>query len=229
MNTIPVLNVSSIRKEWISPGREPLVVLKNVNLQIEAGTSTAIVGPSGSGKSTLLSILAGLDTPTTGSVFLNGVNISIMNESNLAEYRGKNLSIVFQQFHLMPSLTAIENVSLPLEIRGDSHATELAKDALRSVGLEERMTHLPKELSGGECQRVAIARAIVTKPSLLLADEPSGNLDPETGEQITNLLFKIAHENKMTMLLVTHNMDLAARCQQTYVMKKGELTRVQAP
>jgi putative ABC transport system ATP-binding protein len=146
-----------------------------------------------------------------------------LSESDLARFRGKHLGIVFQQFHLMPSLTALENVALPLEIAGDRQATEKATAALSDVQLSHRLTHLSKELSGGECQRVAIARALVTQPSLLLADEPSGNLDPETGAQITELLFSVAKAHRMTMLLVTHNMDLAKRCNRQLVMTAGTL------
>lgn len=218
-----VLSVAHLAKEWPIPGHNPLVVLKGLSLNIFSGESVAIIGPSGSGKSTLLSLLAGLDRPTSGEVKVMGQDMAQMNEGALSVFRGKHLGIVFQQFHLMPSLTALENVSLPLDIAGDHQAKEKARDALQHVNLKERMSHLPKELSGGECQRVAIARALVTRPALLLADEPSGNLDPETGAQITDLLFRIAAEHRMTMLLVTHNMELAARCDRQLIMRGGQL------
>ncbi|MCX6126632.1 MAG: ABC transporter ATP-binding protein [Proteobacteria bacterium] len=218
-----VLQVRDLKKEWSVPGQMPLQVLKGLSLIMDAGESVAIIGPSGSGKSTLLSLLAGLDQPTSGEISVMGRDMAKMNEGELSVFRGHHLGIVFQQFHLMPSLSALENVALPLEISNDPAATAKSKKALEEVGLGGRLGHLPKELSGGECQRVAIARALVTRPALLLADEPSGNLDPETGQQITELLFKIAFQHKMTMLLVTHNMDLAARCDRQLVMRAGNL------
>lgn len=219
-----VLDVSGLTKAWPVPGGNAITVLKDLALHVEAGESVAIVGPSGSGKSTLLSLLAGLDRPTSGHIKVMNQDMTTLSESRLATFRGQHLGIVFQQFHLMPSLTAVENVSLPLEIAGDKHAHAKAVEALKDVQLSHRLTHLPKELSGGECQRVAIARALVTKPSLLLADEPSGNLDPDTGAQITDLLFKVAANHHMTMLLVTHNMELAERCHRQLVMHAGILS-----
>lgn len=218
-----VLDVRGLTKSWPVPGRDPITVLKDLELHVASGESVAIVGPSGSGKSTLLSLLAGLDRPTSGQIKVMNQDMTKLNESELAKFRGKHLGIVFQQFHLMPSLTALENVSLPLEIAGDRDAVAKATAALHDVQLSHRLTHLSKELSGGECQRVAIARALVTKPSLLLADEPSGNLDPETGAQITELLFSVAKAHRMTMLLVTHNMELAERCHRRLVMTAGTL------
>jgi putative ABC transport system ATP-binding protein len=223
--TQTVLEVKHLTKSWTIPGRkESLRVLNKLSLRIQKAESVAIIGPSGSGKSTLLSLLAGLDYPDSGSIFLLGQNMTKLNETELAEFRGRNLGIVFQQFHLMPSLTTLENVSLPLDIAGDPDAKKKALEALDQVGLSHRLTHLPRELSGGECQRIAISRALVTKPALLLADEPSGNLDPETGKNISDLLFRLAKENSMTMLLVTHNLELAARCHRSLVMKSGTLT-----
>lgn len=219
----PVLDVSGLTKSWPIPGGNRITVLKDLALHVEQGESVAIVGPSGSGKSTLLSLLAGLDRPTSGHIKVMNQDMTVLNESQLATFRGEHLGIVFQQFHLMPSLNALENVSLPLEIAGDKDAKAKAESALRDVQLTHRFTHLPKELSGGECQRVAIARALVTKPTLLLADEPSGNLDPDTGAQITDLLFKVAGDHRMTMLLVTHNMELAERCHRQLVMHAGTL------
>lgn len=222
-----VLSVKELCKSWPVPDGSPIHVLKDLALDVHAGESVAIVGPSGCGKSTLLSLLAGLDRSSMGSIEVMGRDMSQLNESQLAVFRGKHLGIVFQQFHLMPSLTAIENVSLPLEIAGDSAAHTKSLEGLMAVELGHRLTHLPKNLSGGECQRVAIARALVTRPSLLLADEPSGNLDPQTGAQITDLLFDIAARHKMTMILVTHNMELARRCNRQLMMKSGLLTAVE--
>ena len=219
-----VLDVSGLTKSWPVPGGKTITVLKDLALHVSPGESVAIVGPSGSGKSTLLSLLAGLDRPTSGHIRVMNQDMTTLSESKLATFRGLHLGIVFQQFHLMPALTALENVSLPLEIAGDKQAHSKAVDALNDVQLSHRLTHLPKELSGGECQRVAIARALVTKPSLLLADEPSGNLDPDTGAQITDLLFHVAATHKMTMLLVTHNMELAERCHRQLVMHAGTLS-----
>lgn len=221
--TSTVLRVENLAKKWPVPGRDPLTVLQQLSLNIQSGESVAIIGPSGSGKSTLLSMLAGLDRPSAGKIEVMGQDMATMNEGDLAIFRGKQLGIVFQQFHLMPSLSALENVALPLDIAGDKQAAAKAMSALNDVGLSGRLHHLPKELSGGECQRVAIARALVTSPALLLADEPSGNLDPETGAQITELLFGIAKKNHMTMLLVTHNMELAARCDRRLLMRSGQL------
>ena len=221
--TLPMLSVRGVVKSWPVPGHDPLIVLNHLNLAIMPGESVAIIGPSGSGKSTLLSLLAGLDKPTTGDINVLDHNMAAMNENDLAVFRGQYLGIVFQQFHLMPTLSALENVALPLDISGDKHAEIKAKQALTEVGLSDRLHHLPRELSGGECQRVAIARALVTSPHLLLADEPSGNLDPDTGAQITDLLFDSARTRQMTMLLVTHNMELAKRCGRCLVMQHGQL------
>ena len=218
-----VLQIENLSKAWPIPGHPPLQVLRDIRLTIYPGEAVAIVGPSGSGKSTLLSLLAGLDRPTSGQVKVMGQDMAAMSENDLSVFRGKHLGIVFQQFHLMPSLTALENVALPLDIAKVNHSVDKAKAALDSVGLSDRQHHLPKELSGGEAQRVAIARALVTRPSLLLADEPSGNLDPDTGSQVTDLLFNIAREHRMTMILVTHNMELAARCGRQLVMHAGKL------
>ena len=219
-----VLSVHDVVKSWPVPGHAPLVVLNQLSLDVQLGESVAIIGPSGSGKSTLLSLLAGLDRPTSGEIRVMGQDMPALNENDLAAFRGRHIGIVFQQFHLMSSLTALENVALPLDIASDPEATSKAKQVLQEVGLGDRLNHLPRELSGGECQRVAIARALVTLPHILLADEPSGNLDPDTGAQITDLLFDIAHRRKMTMLLVTHNMELAMRCNRCMTMRGGHLT-----
>jgi putative ABC transport system ATP-binding protein len=218
-----ILDAKSLTKSWPTAAG-PLEVLKGVNLTLAKGESLAIVGPSGSGKSTLLSLLGTLDRPTAGSLIIGGIDTATLTDQELAKWRGRSLGIIFQQFHLMPSLTAFENVSLPLEIAGDKNAAQKANQALAEVGLSERQNHLPATLSGGENQRVAIARALVTRPALLLADEPSGSLDPDTGDQITNLLFDLAAKHQMTMILVTHNPELALRCKRQLKMNHGVLS-----
>ena len=187
-------------------------VLNNVSFVLDSSKTLAITGPSGSGKTTLLSLLAGLESPDQGDIFIDNKNISSMNESQRMEFRRQNVGIVFQQFHLMSHLTALENVCLPLEIMNASEVHEKALDQLKKVQLSHRLNHLPAQLSGGECQRVAIARASVNNPSLLLADEPSGNLDKQSAAQAMDLLFSLVKENKMTLILVTHNLSLANLC-----------------
>jgi putative ABC transport system ATP-binding protein len=183
----------------------------------------AIVGQSGSGKSTLLSMLAGLDQPTQGSIIVDGQDLSRLNQNELTRFRGRSIGIIFQQFHLMRSLTALENVLLPLDILGLPNAEARAMDALQLMGLGARAKHLPQQLSGGECQRVAIARAFVVEPRILLADEPSGNLDTATGEKVMNLLFDAVAQRGMTLILVTHDMQLASRCKNRLPLVQGQL------
>ena len=201
----------------------PIEVLKGLEFEIKKGETVAVLGQSGTGKSTFLSLLAGLDRPTEGTVELAGQDIFLLNEARLAEFRAKNLGIVFQQFHLMSYLTALQNVSLPLEIARVPDAERLALDALKQVGLEHRSGHLPQQLSGGEKQRVAIARAFVIRPKLLLADEPSGSLDPKTGEEVLEILFKQAKSAQMSMILVTHNETLARKCDRQLHLADGKL------
>lgn len=222
-NESPILVGQGLMKSWPIPGGR-LEVLRGVDIVVQSGETVAIIGPSGSGKSTLLGILGTLDRPTAGELMIENTNTTHLSDHQLAKWRGKSLGIVFQQFHLMPSLTAIENVSLPLEIAGDRDAANKASEALREVGLLDRRNHLPREMSGGECQRVALARALVTNPRLLLADEPSGSLDPRTGEQISDLLFNLVSKHGMAVILVTHNMDLARRCERVLKMSDGILT-----
>lgn len=200
-----------------------LSILKNLNFKIENPSIVSIVGQSGSGKTTLLSILAGLDTPDLGQVNYGNISFNQLPEKERTKFRAENISIIFQQFHLMPYLTALENVSLPLEIMKNPRARELASEALKKVKLEERVNHYPEELSGGECQRVAIARAFVTNPQIILADEPSGNLDETTGRLVMNELFDLVRKNQTTMILVTHNMELAKLTDQIYKLEAGEL------
>ena len=200
-----------------------LCILADVSFVIHAGDSVAVVGASGSGKSTLLSLLAGLDTASTGDVSLQGVALSSLDEDGRARVRGEQVGFVFQNFQLLPSLTALENVMLPLELRGDDDAEGPARDILRQVGLGERLGHYPRQLSGGEQQRVAVARAFVTRPSLLFADEPTGNLDTVTGQAIIELLFDLNTRHGTTLVLVTHDEHLASRCSRTLRLDGGRL------
>ncbi|MDR6432613.1 putative ABC transport system ATP-binding protein [Brucella pseudogrignonensis] len=198
-------------------------VLKGVSLSIAQGRSVGIVGPSGSGKSTLLMVLAGLEHVDQGTVKIAGETISKMTEDQAAAFRGANIGIVFQSFHLIPNMTALENVAVPLELAGRRDAFEVAERELCAVGLGERLTHYPSELSGGEQQRVAIARALAPSPKILIADEPTGNLDTATGRQIADLLFSKQRENGLTMVLVTHDPSLAARCDQEIPVRSGRI------
>jgi putative ABC transport system ATP-binding protein len=198
-------------------------VLKNMNLQLNEGESAGIVGPSGSGKSTLLMVLAGLERLDSGEVHIAGSAIHEMSEDEAAAFRGRNIGIVFQSFHLIPNMTALENVAVPLELAGEKNAFEKAKEELVAVGLGERLTHYPSELSGGEQQRVAIARALAPSPKLLIADEPTGNLDGDTGQQIADLLFQKQKERDMTLVLVTHDPSLADKCARKIAVRSGEI------
>ena len=205
----------------------PVSVLEGVDLEVRRGESVAIVGESGSGKSTLLSLLAGLDVPTTGSIVVEGVDLRTAAETELTEFRARTIGIVFQHFHLIKSLTALENVALPIDLRErreDRDGLENAPgSAIDSVGLSHRRDHFPAQLSGGEAQRVAIARAIVGEPALIVADEPTGNLDAKTGAGVMDLLFDLTERRAMTLILVTHSTDLAARCDRSLVLRDGRL------
>lgn len=198
-----------------------LTILKGINLEIKEGESVAIVGASGSGKSTLLGLIAGLDVCSDGDVLLYSHHLKDMNEEERAQLRGKYVGFVFQSFHLLPSLTAIENVMLPGELRGDKEARNKAENYLKQVGLAHRLDHYPRQLSGGEQQRVALARAFASQPKILFADEPTGNLDAETGRVITNLLFDMNEKEGTTLVLVTHDPKLASRCQRQLIMESG--------
>ncbi len=200
-----------------------LQILSSIDLQINRGESLAIVGASGSGKSTLLSLLAGLDSPSNGKVRLNGHNLTATNEDGRALIRNQLVGFVFQSFQLLSGLTALENVMLPLELVGDPQAKFKAAALLERVGLAQRLTHTPKQLSGGEQQRVALARAFVTKPAILFADEPTGNLDSKTGESIVELLFELNREQQTTLVLVTHDQTLARRCQRLVTLEAGRM------
>jgi len=220
----PVLKARQLSKTVSSP-EGPLLILDQVGLDVSNGESVAIVGTSGAGKSTLLGLLAGLDEPSEGKVWLAGREITALDEDGRAALRAENVGFVFQSFHLIASLTALENVMLPLELSGATNAHEAALDAIRTVGLEPRKGHYPHQLSGGEKQRVAIARAFVVQPAVLFADEPTGNLDKRTGDTVIDLLFKMNGETNTTLVLVTHDLDLAARCDRVLYMDAGRIER----
>lgn len=215
-----ILKATGLTKSF-QQGGQTINAVHNLDLEIQKGETVAIVGPSGSGKTTLLSLLAGLEQSDKGEIQIDGEAISHLSEDQLSRFRGEKVGIVFQQFHLMPHLSAIENVSLPLDIQGVENVDGRANDALEAVGLTERADHLPNQLSGGECQRVAIARATVTKPAILFADEPSGNLDTHTGEKVTQVLFDLVKETGMTLVLVTHDLELAKKCDRTLRIQAG--------
>tara|TARA_B100000700_G_scaffold326552_2_gene438439 strand:+ start:2229 stop:2891 length:663 start_codon:yes stop_codon:yes gene_type:complete len=216
-----ILKIKNLFKTFEQPDQRKIEVLKNLNLQIQKGETLAVVGQSGSGKSTLLSLLAGLDRQTSGSLKLHDKELSDLSEIQMTQFRAENIGIIFQQFYLMPHLNLLENVSLPLEMFGFEESQERAKESIAQVGLSDRLKHFPHQLSGGESQRVAIARAIVIRPSILLADEPTGNLDNTTGSQITDLIFNLVQNTGMTLLLVTHNIDMANRCSRKVTLKNG--------
>ena len=218
----PMLAVESLGKQVQLPGG-PLTILEDVGFSVARCETVAIVGASGSGKSTLLSLMAGLDVPTAGRVLLDGRELSTLDEDGRARLRGEKVGFVFQNFQLLPSLTALENVMLPLELRGDDEAEAPARHILARVGLAERLSHYPRQLSGGEQQRVALARAFVTEPALLFADEPTGNLDSHTGESIIELLFELNADAGTTLVLVTHDDHLAARCGHRLRLDAGRL------
>lgn len=218
----PAVLLRAVRKTY-PHAENPVEVLKGVDLELAEGETAAVLGPSGSGKSTLLALLGGLDRPTSGDISLLGADLTGMTEPALARFRAKNMGIVFQQFHLMSHMTALENVALPLEIARDPGAAERARKALADVGLSHREGHFPAELSGGENQRVAIARALVTAPKILLADEPSGNLDVRTGRQVMELLFRLVAGRGATLLLVTHNPEFSAQCGRRFSLADGRL------
>jgi putative ABC transport system ATP-binding protein len=203
-------------------------ILRGVALTIAKGEAVGIVGPSGSGKSTLLMIMAGLERPAAGEVEIDGVRLGAMNEDALARFRGQRIGIVFQSFHLIPTMTALENVAAPLEIAGALDATERATAELEDVGLSDRLGHYPAQLSGGEQQRVALARALCPRPSLLIADEPTGNLDEATGSAIVDLIFDLPARRGATLALVTHDAALAARCDRVIAMRSGKVEETPA-
>jgi len=217
-----VLSARGIGKT-VKSGANDLVILREIDLAVTRGEALAVVGASGSGKSTLLAILAGLDTPSTGSVELDGQDLFAVDEDQRARLRAANVGFVFQSFQLLPALTALENVMLPLELSNDAKAEELARQVLERVGLGERLHHYPKHLSGGEQQRVALARAFVVRPKVLLADEPTGSLDADSGTEIIKLLFEMNREYGTTLVMVTHDESLAARCGRIVRLAAGRI------
>ncbi|MFZ2541990.1 MAG: ABC transporter ATP-binding protein [Gallionella sp.] len=217
-----IVQAISLGKQVLS-GEQPLTILHDVNFAVEVGDSLAILGASGSGKSTLLGLLAGLDVPSSGNVRLNGADLFALDEDGRARLRGELVGFVFQSFQLLPALNALENVMLPLELRGDAKASERARVVLHQVGLSERAHHLPKHLSGGEQQRVALARAFVTQPKVLFADEPTGNLDAATGAQIIELMLELNRAQGTTLVLVTHDEALAQRCGKQLRLAAGRV------
>lgn len=218
----PVVEVLGLGK-FVDNGGEPLTILQDISFSVMPGETVAIVGASGSGKSTLLGLLAGLDVPTAGEIRLDGIALAALDEDKRAVQRGKLLGFVFQSFQLLPSLTALENVMLPLELAGLKTSTAVARDWLERVGLGHRLQHYPKHLSGGEQQRVALARAFAPSPRLVLADEPTGNLDATTGQQIIDLMFDLNRKQGTTLILVTHDEAIAARCGRVLHIQSGRL------
>jgi len=222
-NNNPVIIEAKNLGKTVAIADGDLNILSSVDLTVNRGESIAIIGASGSGKSTLLGLLAGLDSPTVGKVALKGEELTNLDEDGRADVRNKWVGFVFQSFQLMPRLTALENVMLPLELRGDAQAEQTAAALLERVGLAARLDHIPTKLSGGEQQRVALARAFVTQPAILFADEPTGNLDSKTGDQIIELLFELNKEKATTLVLVTHDKTLASRCDRTVHIEAGKL------
>jgi len=217
-----ILHVEQLTKIF-KTGEKQLTVLDNISFSIQEGESVAIVGPSGSGKTTLLGICAGLDTVTSGKVVLAGQDLGPLSEDERAFLRNREVGFIFQNFQLLPTLTALENVTVPLELRGERNVTRLASELLERVGLADRVHHYPSQLSGGEQQRVALARAFITSPRVLFADEPTGNLDEETADMVSSLLFELNRESDTTLVLVTHNMELAHHTRRIVKLKGGKL------
>jgi putative ABC transport system ATP-binding protein len=217
-----MLQIENLTKTYTS-GNRSLTVLKNVSFSVEDSSTVAIVGPSGSGKSTLLGLCAGLDQPTSGKVVLEGINLSVLSEDERAEVRNRNIGFVFQNFQLLPTLTAIENVMVPAELRGERGVYDRAFLLLEKTGLADRIHHYPSQLSGGEQQRVALARAFINKPKILFADEPTGNLDDDTSSGITDLLFNLNRDSGTTLILVTHDLELAGLTERILRLRSGEV------
>lgn len=216
------MRAAGLGKQVSSP-EGVLTILDDINLGIRAGESVALVGPSGAGKTTLLALLAGLDLPSSGKVWLDGEDLTLLDEDGRARLRGRKVGFIFQSFHLLPALSALENVMLPLELAGLGQAQATAREALEAVGLGHRLGHYPRQLSGGEKQRVAIARAFVMRPAILFADEPTGNLDQASGERVANLLFDLNRQTGTTLVLVTHERTLAERCGRILEIAGGRL------
>ena len=224
----PVIALSGVNLS-LGHGAARVHILKDIDLHIGSGETIGLVGPSGSGKSTLLMVMAGLERADRGSVTIAGEDLSALDEDALARFRGRHIGIVFQSFHLIPTMTAMENVAVPLELSGIADAHARARDELAAVGLSERLNHYPAELSGGEQQRVALARALVPNPKILVADEPTGNLDEDTGKQVIDLLFAGHEKRGTTLVLVTHNSALAARCARVVRLRSGRIDGMSRP
>lgn len=223
MNTMSkILKIHELEKTYTS-GSKNLTVLTHISFEIEQGSIFSIVGPSGSGKTTLLGLCAGLDHPSAGDIELCGVNLKDLDEDKRAQLRNKEVGFIFQNFQLLPTLTALENVIVPLELQGEKNAVKVGMELLEKVGLLDRSHHYPSQLSGGEQQRVALARAFSNKPSILFADEPTGNLDEETGEKVIQLLFQLNQEAGTTLVIITHDLDLANRTEQILRLKGGKV------
>jgi len=222
VNSGPILDVRGLCKSFPSGGNT-IAVVRDITFSLSAGASCAIVGPSGSGKTTLIGLCAGLDQPTSGEVHLDGVHLGTLDEDGRARVRNESVGFVFQTFQLLPSLTAVENVMVPLELRGQNHARNPALDLLERVGLKERISHYPAQLSGGEQQRVALARAFINRPKILFADEPTGNLDAETGSLVIESLFALNASAGTALVLVTHDPELAKRAERTIRLKAGAM------
>lgn len=223
--TKPLVDLQSIDLT-LGSGAAKVHVLKNMSLSIQKGETIGIVGPSGSGKSTLLMVLAGLEKVDSGSVIIADERLELMNEDKAARFRGRHIGIVFQSFHLIPNMTALENTAVPLELAGIPNAFDVARKELDAVGLSHRLDHYPGNLSGGEQQRVAVARALAPNPLILIADEPTGNLDTETGEKIADLIFSRAEERHLTTVLVTHDSALATRCSRQIHVRNGQIESI---
>jgi putative ABC transport system ATP-binding protein len=221
-SSAPILKLDAVNLNLKSEAGS-VHILKDVSLSLPAGKTVGVMGPSGSGKTTLLMVLSGLERPTSGAVTVAGADLSAMDEDGLAAFRRDNIGIVFQNFHLIPTMTALENVAVPLELAGRKDAFHLAEEALKAVGLGHRLTHYPSQLSGGEQQRTAVARAFAPSPKLILADEPTGNLDAETGKMVTELMFGLTRQRGTTLVLVTHEAALAKRCDMTVHIKDGRI------
>ena len=220
LSSEPVVRLTDVHLK-LESAAGPVNILKGISLDVAAGEKVGVVGPSGSGKSSMMMILGGLQPPTSGSVLVKGHEVTAMSEDDLARFRRDEVGIVFQSFHLIPTMTALENVAIPLEFAGAADAFDRARDSLKAVGLGHRLTHYPGQLSGGEQQRVALARAFATEPALLLADEPTGNLDGDTGRQVIQLMFDLAARKGTTIVLITHDPSLAAQCDRTIRLVDG--------
>jgi putative ABC transport system ATP-binding protein len=219
-----MLKVSQLSKR-VATAHGELAILQDIELAINRGESVAVVGASGSGKSTLLGLMAGLDAPTAGTVSINGTDITRLDEDGRAGFRARHIGFVFQAFHLLPTLTALENIALPLELKGETSALQQAEKLLADIGLSQRATHYPRQLSGGEQQRVAIARGFAAHPDLLFADEPTGNLDTSTGRHVIDLLFDLNRRSATTLVLVTHDAALAGRCNRVIELEAGRIVK----